>query len=100
MAASSTATARQNLEAHRSIRTGEAGPGNVEQRTTTTLATHELTTREKAPAPRSRLRLRPAAAEGRRATTRVEELGALALGGAVGAVVGAGIVFLIAWLAF
>jgi hypothetical protein len=44
------------------------------------------------------LRLRPAQVEGRRATTRAEEVGALALGAAVGAVVGIGIVFLIAWL--
>jgi hypothetical protein len=64
------------------------------------LATNELTTREKAPALRSRLRLRPTHAVGRRVTTRAEDAGALALGAAAGAVLGIGIVFLIAWLAF
>jgi hypothetical protein len=44
------------------------------------------------------LRLRPAQGEGRRATSRAEEAGALALGAVGGAVVGVGIVFLIAWL--
>lgn len=42
--------------------------------------------------------MRSAQAESRRATTRAEELGALALGAAGGAAVGIGIVFLIAWL--
>jgi hypothetical protein len=36
--------------------------------------------------------------EGRRATTRAEDLAALAVGAAAGVVVGVGIVFLIAWL--
>jgi hypothetical protein len=62
------------------------------------LATQELTTREKVPSLRSRLRLRPARTDSRRATTRGEEIGALAIGAAVGAVVGVGLVFLIAWL--
>jgi hypothetical protein len=63
------------------------------------LATQELTTREKVPSLRSRLRLRAARADSsRRATTRGEELGALAIGAAIGAVVGVGLVFLIAWL--
>ena len=62
------------------------------------LATQELTTRDKVPSLRSRLRLRPARADNRRATTRGEELGALALGAAGGAVVGVGLVFLIAWI--
>ncbi len=64
------------------------------------MATQELTTREKAPALRRRLRPRPAQAMDRRATTRTEELGALALGAAAGAVVGVGLVLLIAWLVF
>lgn len=76
---------------------GEAGPDHVDQRTIT-LATQELTTSDKAPTLRSRLRLRPAQGEGRRATSRAEEAGALALGAVGGAVVGVGIVFLIAWL--
>jgi hypothetical protein len=62
------------------------------------LATNELTTREKPAPTRSRLRLRPARVEHRRATSRGEELRALALGAAGGAVLGIGVVFLIAWL--
>lgn len=68
------------------------------------MATRELTTRDEAQTGRSRLRPRLARAESRRATSRGgatsrgEELAALALGAAGGALVGVGVVFLIAWL--
>jgi hypothetical protein len=62
------------------------------------LATNELTTRDDAPRLRRRLRARQAQTDARRATSRAEELGALALGAGGGALVGVGIVFLIAWL--
>jgi hypothetical protein len=62
------------------------------------LATRELTTSNDATTARSRLRLRLSRTESKRATSRAEELAALAIGAAGGAVVGVGIVFLIAWL--